>query len=752
MKKITLMLFVILTSWQVNSQATYNYGWEPSGLGGWTNAGSTGNFARSTTTPCTGSAAVRANIYYDLTNTFTSPSLGTSIGGLVTFGFSYKVTQFSANGTGAPANLVQLEVQWANSTSGPWTTFKTINSSNHVVSASCATITENFVPGTGNLYVRFLGKAIGSDTDLYFYYDNITVTEVSPNPPTLTSFAPTSGCSSTGTVVITGTNLAGATAVTIGGTPVASYVVNSPTQITANIGTGTTGTISVTTTFGTATSAGTYTINPSPIVAAIAGGSATVCANGVTPAFTNATTGGTWAITNGTGSATISTGGIVSGVTVGTAIVNYTVSDGTCSTTVNYPITVTAIPTPVSISGVVSPACSGSIQTLTAVGGSINTTFVNETFSGAAIPTGWTATAGSGDTVSISTTNLAGGTANEVRIVGNSQTNLIIDRLAYGPFNSSGLTSVDVEWKNYLDHYQNDPYVYTVKVETSTDGINWHDSSWVYSPAADIGPGVQNTTVSTVDVGSTTLYVAFTASGRTFGFDRWSIDDVKISGVAPATIVWSPTTGLYTDAAATVAYTGTAATTVYAKPTADTTYTVTATNAAGCSVTSAGAAIVVAAPTAQPTGSSPQTFTAGQTVANLVASGTGLLWYSNAAGTASIPTTTPLVNGTTYYVTQTVSGCPSTTLAILAQESLGTNSFNNSGLTAYPNPVRDVLNLGYATEMSKIQVVNMLGQEVMVKNVNSNQTEINLSNLASGSYLVKVSVDNNVKTIKVIKE
>ncbi|RZJ65381.1 MAG: T9SS type A sorting domain-containing protein [Flavobacterium sp.] len=48
------------------------------------------------------------------------------------------------------------------------------------------------------------------------------------------------------------------------------------------------------------------------------------------------------------------------------------------------------------------------------------------------------------------------------------------------------------------------------------------------------------------------------------------------------TLTWSPTAGLFTDAAGTVPYTGTAANTVYAKPANTTVYTVTATNASSC--------------------------------------------------------------------------------------------------------------------------------------------------------------------------
>ncbi|MCB9426182.1 MAG: hypothetical protein H6584_04040 [Flavobacteriales bacterium] len=49
------------------------------------------------------------------------------------------------------------------------------------------------------------------------------------------------------------------------------------------------------------------------------------------------------------------------------------------------------------------------------------------------------------------------------------------------------------------------------------------------------------------------------------------------------------------------------------------------------------------------------------TVANLVATGTAIKWYSGATGGAALATNTSLVDGTTYYATQTVAGCESDT-------------------------------------------------------------------------------------------
>jgi Zn-dependent metalloprotease len=83
---------------------------------------------------------------------------------------------------------------------------------------------------------------------------NFTVTIV---PPVISSFTPTSGPAGT-SVTITGQNFTGASVVSFNGTS-ASFTVNSATKITAIVPVGaTTGTISVTTPGGTATSASNY--------------------------------------------------------------------------------------------------------------------------------------------------------------------------------------------------------------------------------------------------------------------------------------------------------------------------------------------------------------------------------------------------------------------------------------------------------------------------------------------------------------
>jgi hypothetical protein len=73
--------------------------------------------------------------------------------------------------------------------------------------------------------------------------------------PTITGFTPGAGINGT-SVTITGTNFTGATAVSFGGTAASSFTVDSATGITAVVGPGASGSVAVTTPYGTATAPG----------------------------------------------------------------------------------------------------------------------------------------------------------------------------------------------------------------------------------------------------------------------------------------------------------------------------------------------------------------------------------------------------------------------------------------------------------------------------------------------------------------
>lgn len=104
-----------------------------------------------------------------------------------------------------------------------------------------------------------------------------------------------------------------------------------------------------------------------------------------------------------------------------------------------------------------------------------------------------------------------------------------------------------------------------------------------------------------------------------------------------------------------------------------------------------------------------------------------------------------LGDGTTIdRITLTPIACPTTNLGI--DDFTETNT-----VKVYPNPVNDILNISFEQGISAVVVYNLLGQEVFSKPFNSNEVSINMSNLASGTYLVKVNAENLVKTVKIIK-
>ncbi len=107
--------------------------------------------------------------------------------------------------------------------------------------------------------------------------DDVSLTYMPP--PVISSFSPYSGCANTGTITINGTDLSSATAVTIGGTAVASISSNTATQIVAVIGAGTTGTVTVTTASGSGNGPGTFTVNTAPNAYNVGGGG-TYCSTG----------------------------------------------------------------------------------------------------------------------------------------------------------------------------------------------------------------------------------------------------------------------------------------------------------------------------------------------------------------------------------------------------------------------------------------------------------------------------------------
>ncbi|WP_179349743.1 T9SS type A sorting domain-containing protein [Winogradskyella pacifica] len=111
--------------------------------------------------------------------------------------------------------------------------------------------------------------------------------------------------------------------------------------------------------------------------------------------------------------------------------------------------------------------------------------------------------------------------------------------------------------------------------------------------------------------------------------------------------------------------------------------------------------------------------------------------------------------GETYYIqidgytTQTGTFC----LDISTNQVLSTNSYENeAAFTYYPNPVKNTLSLNAQKTIEQVSMFNMLGQEVLRATPNTVDSDLDMSNLATGAYFVKVTIANVTETIRVIKQ
>ena len=71
-----------------------------------------------------------------------------------------------------------------------------------------------------------------------------------------------------------------------------------------------------------------------------------------------------------------------------------------------------------------------------------------------------------------------------------------------------------------------------------------------------------------------------------------------------------------------------------------------------------------------------------------------------------------------------------------------------TNLRVFPNPTNDLLNFDFDKQIDQITVYDLSGKIVAVK---ANSDFINIAKLATGLYLVKMSVENNSEFIKVMK-
>lgn len=177
----------------------------------------------------------------------------------------------------------------------------------------------------------------------------------------------------------------------------------------------------------------------------------------------------------------------------------------------------------------------------------------------------------------------------------------------------------------------------------------------------------------------------------------------------------------------------------------------------GCESQRTAVSVTIGSIPNAPTGISVQSFEEGSTISDLILNQQNVTWYisynDSQTGTNALALNMPLVNGQTYYaVIIGNNGCPSLPFEVTVDVYLSNDSFEMNELKYYPNPVSDILSIDYSENIIQIEVFDLLGKRVKQQSTNDKNVSINLSDLASGTYMILLNTETKAQFIKVIKK
>lgn len=87
-------------------------------------------------------------------------------------------------------------------------------------------------------------------------------------------------------------------------------------------------------------------------------------------------------------------------------------------------------------------------------------------------------------------------------------------------------------------------------------------------------------------------------------------------------------------------------------------------------------------------------------------------------------------------------------LVVDASTTATVNQNTIEGLSVYPNPIKDVLNINYNEKINLVTVFNTLGQKVL----ETTSTVINMNSFATGTYVLKIETNDKIGTYKISKQ
>ncbi len=125
---------------------------------------------------------------------------------------------------------------------------------------------------------------------------------------------------------------------------------------------------------------------------------------------------------------------------------------------------------------------------------------------------------------------------------------------------------------------------------------------------------------------------------------------------------------------------------------------------------------------------------------------------------ASVSWSSAFTTNSTYNITGFVAYdhghfkiCPRNSGDISEVVATKVNNLETAGLTVYPNPATNVVNITGA-DIKDIQLFNTVGQLIHKYNISSSKAQINVSDLPQGIYLLRINTEKGTRTVRFIKK
>jgi hypothetical protein len=90
---------------------------------------------------------------------------------------------------------------------------------------------------------------------------------------------------------------------------------------------------------------------------------------------------------------------------------------------------------------------------------------------------------------------------------------------------------------------------------------------------------------------------------------------------------------------------------------------------------------------------------------------------------------------------------------ILVEDETSIQDADAAKVSVYPNPTQDRLTISSENTITKLEIINIIGQVQMERSAASNQVTINTKGLTSGVYFVKTEdINGKIRITKIVKE